>query len=243
MKKHLIVFVAMAVAVSSCTEKIPSEDNQPEKTKLLRKCTLTDAEGYTLSQTFTYDQNNRVAVSILSYGEQASTTWSYSDDNVLGKNGSNTTLYTFQGDRLLSCGQNCQYYYDNQSSKPTGCTLGNSSYQYVWTNGDVTKRQDGNDYVIYCTYTDKVNKCNLQVDHTETSLFYMDFIDRNVFGCLANKHLISTRTYTYPGGESVVTETWLHQLDADGYPVEMNCVVSHGDSSDRVFTISLEYYE
>ena len=236
MKKYLIALAAMAVAVSSCTEKMSSgdnsgskEDNNPENTRLVKTITqsLYESNGDITSEyeyTFTYDSQNRiVGVNISSYDKTWSMSYTYTENTLVienydGWNGFANYIFSFDNGKLTSSRidfHNAErddriftYLYEGNNSKPSVMKEGNWETSYVWDDkGNLIQYSDDDLHLIY---TGIENKCNIQLENFCFNFFGIYApLDRNVFSCIANKELLQA----IGQGSSSPRYTYSYKLD------------------------------
>lgn len=158
-----------------------------------------------------------------------------------------TKYYQIDAGKLISSEwqpYSFSYYYDGGlkpvriEEKVNGELESTSKYTYD-ANGnlikDFTDFYSGNYYVAY-TYTDIIDKCNIDICAFLGELLPAPIIDKNVIGSLANKHLMLTSKYESEY-ESEPMCTWSYKFDEDGYPIEIKREWD-GDDDYELFTLT-----
>ena len=268
MKKYLIAFAAMAVAVSSCAEKMSSGDNvpdggdkMPEKTKLVRRITETDwpDEDITTIYDFKYDGDNRIVKIIANrtYFTGKEETWTqsrvYSGNTVTIIDNDSVGTYAatvwFDGNKITEFikahwTSSLYFLYDNNSEKVTATADadGEVEYEYIWDErGNMVKVIDENEkYVIPISYTSKINKCNVAIEYEIIIPFpgVYFWVDRNVFGSICSNYLVKEIDF----GDYV--SIFSYKFDEDDYPIEVYVPGGVYDTPDGgKLYVSSEKYE
>lgn len=250
MKKYLIALAAMALAVSSCTEKMSSWDNvpdgaTPEKTKLVKRLTETRWSAYEHevefagTSDFTYDADNRIVkiISKYSYGYideirtktqsrvYSGNTVTYTDVWSDGKSSRTTVL--FDGNKVIKVndddGHSSYYLYDNNSERVTSVTMdidGYSVYEFVWN-------ELGNMVSLVYTYEKAVipfsytSKIN-KCNIAIEQLYFDTFMFLSEF---MDRNVLGTLSSNYlvekiDEGGDFVYN-FLYVFDEEGYPIEV----------------------
>lgn len=247
MKKYLIAFAAMAVAVSSCAEKMSSGDNVPdggdkvpEKTKLVKRITQkhwdpsNPGDLWTYFYDFSYDDNNRIVKIVFNDirgGSSATEVRVYSGNTATYittyAEGTDSQTILFEGNKVVgsSWGDGSVYYlYDNNSEKVTSFMYndGTVGSRYVWdARGNMVKWIYDEDDTIQITYTDKLNKANILIESDYLYPFYAFYywIDKNACPSLCSNYLVAEIDW---GRGPWDVSHFSYKFDNEGCPIEVS---------------------